>query len=207
MRTTPANRYIQRFITRTDALVSRFDSPLPRDPVERQLCRQVHVEHALYLVIRLQQVWADFCRELVLLSALGRFQTLSGRFLPPAPSVGGMADIQALAAKAKMRLAGPGANWHLPHFAVQLANSLSVANYAQISSGLGAANVSDLTTTRNYIVHPNIFTRQAFVKTVRNLGLFGVDPYELLISPTVGGAKLFEIWVADLQMAAGNAVY
>ena len=192
-----------RFIARTNALIQRFHSPLPRKQSEQVVCQPVHIESRLYLVIRLQMLWGEFCHQLVVRSALGGLRTLRGHVISPAPGVRRLADIQGTV---KKPLSGPGANWHLPAFSVAQASALKVANYNEINTGLGAANVADLIRVRNYIVHPNESTRVEYFQATRNLASIGMGPDALIASRRTGGATLFETWVADCHTAAWNAI-
>lgn len=196
------SQLLGRFISRSDRVVDYFGRPLPPSLAQRLLCTPVHEDARLFLVVRLQWLWSEFCRALVIDSALGGARTRGGRVLPRAPGVSRIADLRTLAGKP---ISGPGANWHDPQFAVGIASRLSTANYYEISTGLGSANVDELRLTRNYIVHPNQVTKAGFDQVTRSRGLMRADALTLIAHRSAGGVRVVEAWVSDLQTAALNA--
>ena len=194
--------YLGRFIGRTNGLVERMNSPLPLAAPERQTCEPVHTDSRKYLILRLQSLWAEFCRQIVIVSAIGGRLTLNGQLLAPAPGIRGFADTSKVIGPLDARHAA----WHQPSISIQAAQDLQVSNYHQLGLGLSSVNLTDLSRTRNYIVHPNERTRRNFAQTARNLGLFDVDPASLVTTIRPGGATLFEEWIGDFQAAATNAV-
>ncbi len=187
------------FVSRTDFLVRKFEAPLASDA-----CIPIHADGRMRMLIRLQHLWAEFCRELVTRSALGGCQTLSGRLLGRVSGVSDWRDIERTAWKESNRRPPP---WHQPKFTLGVANKLAVQNLAQISLGLGAVSpADDLTDIRNYIVHPNERTKLAYNRVTYKLGARGLEPDMLLTSRQIGGATLFEAWVAELQTVAFNAI-
>ncbi len=191
-----------RFIGRTDAMVARMNAPLPRAPGDKRVCEPVHVDGRMFLVVRLLALWGDFCKQIVIRSAVGGLLTLQGKLVDPAPGIQGVADTEKVVGPLDARRA----SWYLPRTSVSAAKDLNVRNYSEIYLGLGAALVTDIAQVRNYIVHPSEETRRRFLQISRNLGLFGLEPAALVSTRRPGGATLFEEWVADLQTAATNAV-
>lgn len=184
-----------RFAQRTDLLVRDFDAPsLART------CTAIHAEGQVRLLIRLQHLWAEFCRELITRSALGSCRTISGSLLTRVPRVNKVRDILGFAKKESK---GGFCPWHDPVFALGVANRLAVQNLSQMSLGLGAVSpANDLTAMRNYAVHPNKRTRTHYEQVTYKIGIPGAQPAELLATRQTGGATLFETWVADLQLIA-----
>ena len=124
---------------------------------------------------------------------------MRGVRLPAAPGVRRIADVQNIVqTKTKKPIMGPRTRWHQPAFSLELAKALEVANYDQISSGIGAANVRELIQIRNYIVHPNQTTKEYFNQIARDLGVTTMVTDDLLTSTRAGGATLFETWLRDL---------
>ena len=193
-----------RFLTRTNQLVQTFGSPVPPAPPFRESCLQLHVYGRLNLVVRLQVLWAEFCRELVERSALGGCRSLGGKVLPRAPGVSGLSDIRKIALAESGRRPPP---WHLTWFAVRVARRVGVQNLVEIRNGLSAVSaVDDLVAVRNYVVHPNEKTRVEYARVARRANCAGAAPQGLLATYQTGGATLFEAWVADLQTMALNAI-
>lgn len=192
--------FLGRFIGRTNALVDRLSAPLPPAVADKKICEPVHADGRMYLVVRLLGLWGEFCKQIVIHSAVGGLLTLQGRLVDPAPGIRALADTD--------KVLGPlgHAPWHQPATSVQAAKDLNVRNYREIDLGLGAAHVTDIVSVRHYIVHPNQDTRRGFLQTTRNLGLVGLEPAALVTSLSPGGATLFEEWVIDLQTAGTNAI-
>lgn len=97
-------------------------------------------------------------------------------------------------------------NWDDPRFALQQASTLQIANYNQVSIGLSSAQTQDMKFVRNFIVHPNEYTRLRYEQVARSLGSQGFSYDHLLSQRIAGGATIFESWVHQLLGAAWNAV-
>lgn len=126
-----------------------------------------------------------------------------------APSVKHVRDIPLVTGQfTKQPFFGPGSQWEDPDYAIRQANYLNVANYAQLSVGLGSVTtiLGYLKRVRNFIVHPNIETRNRYVQTMRVLGHRGLSPIELMNQPMRGGITILNHWVSALETAAWNAV-
>lgn len=203
MRTAALTLLYRRYVARSSLLAYRFSSALPSNPRDMETCIPVHRDGRAYLVVRLQHLWGEFSRELIVRSALGGCITRTGRNLVRPPNVGTFADISKITGKP---MAGPGAYWDHPNFAIARANDLKVANYNEINLGLASAGLTDIRCVRNFLVHPNQSTNANFAQLTKNSGLLGVDPDTLLAQRVAGGATIFETWIADLLTAAWNAV-
>lgn len=196
-------RLYGRYVARSKALLERFKCPLPLDDKESEACCPAHKDGRAYLVVRVQLLWAEFSRQLVIRSAAGRCRTRTGRLLSRVPIMRKPGDYPRIIRQLK---AGPGTKWDEPSFAIQLAYDLSVTNYNQISLGLGSATISEIKCVRNFIVHPNVVTNTNYLQLTRNRGHYNVDPDTLISDRVAGGATLFETWVEDLLVSAWNAV-
>lgn len=192
------------FVARTDFLVSKYDYPLPlpRDAAHRDMCQAINCDGRALMIIRLQLLWGEFCRELVVRSALGGCRTVSGSLLSRGATVSAP---QAIQQAVERRRRPP--TWHITTFAVAIARILGTQNYQQIYLALTQVSpVDDLRIVRNYIVHPGETTRIAYEQVAWKLGTPEADPVSLLAFRLSGGATRFETWVADFQLMALNAV-
>ena len=169
------------------------------------MCESVHRDGEAYLVIKLQHLWGEFCRELVVRSAIGGCETRSGRTLPPVPGVRRVRDISNIAPRLS---SGPQSHWEDPVFAIRQAKRLQVANHNEIDLGLGSVstNLANIKCIRNFIVHPNKNTRGEYYRMTRSIGFAELPPHQLLHQFLYGGATVFDDWVANLMTAAWNAV-
>lgn len=189
------------FVARTGSLASDFRSPLPKNRPYSGTCPPIHEYGRLKLVIRLQMLWGEYCRELVVSSALGDTRTLGGTVLTRVGGVSSATDIINIATAESG--GGRLPPWHRPRFAVQVAARLSVRNLFEIKQGLSAVSpADDLLAVRNYVVHPTRVTKARYLTVTQRLRSSGVGPHSLLSTLLPGGATLFEAWVADLQTIA-----
>jgi hypothetical protein len=192
------------FVARTNLLVEKYDFPIPPDTSHRDMCNAIHSDGRALMIIRLQLLWGEFCRELVMRSALGGYLTITGTFPSASPA---LLSLQAIQQAINLERRGRPPAWHSPVFALAVARRLNIQNYDQVSLALTQASpVDDLRTIRNYIVHPSEFTRIPYVNITWRLGSPGTDPVSLLAVRLPGGATRYETWVADLQTMVLDAV-
>ncbi len=196
----------KRYAIRTKSMEARFLARLPADAAQLRECELVHGDGLAYLAIRLQHLWGEFCRELVVRSAIGRCKTDSGRILPAVRLVKNTGHIAVILG---MDLANPKTRWEQPKYAKQHAKTLGVANYNEIDLGLSSVSdtASRLRTVRNFLVHPNKHTAARYFQLTRMYGLRGFPPEQLLRSTLPGGATVFERWSAEFLNAAKTAVH
>jgi hypothetical protein len=204
----PIKRFVdiyRKFETRTNDLVSEFEdkTSLLRDYGDT--FETIHNDARSFLLIRLQMLWGHFCRELIIRSAFGGYYTISGVVLRKGTLVTDWRSIQAIVRRHSRNSHFP---WHIANFSIRIARDLGINNYRQVSMSLGGLSPMDnIINIRNYVVHPDVFTKTYYEITVRALGItVNIDPIRLMKSRVTGGASLFEQWVADLQMIADNAM-
>ncbi len=191
------------FVGRTDTLIQNFNAPLPSCPSYSASCASLHRSGQRQLVIRLDHLWAEFCRALVTRSALGNVWTLGRVLLPPVPGVTHPSDVQSIAARESR---GPPP-WHNTGFTIRIASKLELANYHTLNISIGAVSpIQDLIDIRNYIVHPNQRTTASYLRISNRFGVESSDPVELLVLPQTGGITLFNAWILRLQSIARAAV-
>ena len=208
MRKKSLNALYGSYAARSRSLLSRSAPSLPADPAEMMICEPIHRDSLAFLVVRLQHLWGEFCRELVVRSALGGCVTRTGVYLPPAAGVNRVRDIPNIIKQfTKEEFSGSRSHWEDPSFAIRHTRRLQVANFNQISLGLGSVTILDhLKSVRNFIVHPNSNTGPKYLQTTRTLGFRGMPPIQLINQHSLGGATIFEMWVLELESAAWVAV-
>ena len=190
------------FTARTNQLVTKYDAPLPPDPNNKYMCPAIHKDGKALMIIRLQLLWGQFCRELVVTSALGRCQTITGTVLIAA--VTSPNEIRRVVNKETKGRPPP---WHKPVFAVTIAQNLGTQNFSQLQLALSRISpVDDLKTVRDYIVHPWESTRLAYIQVSRNLKAPRIDPVPLLAIRGKDGSSTFKNWVIQLQNMALDAI-
>jgi len=190
-----------RFLIRSDSVLRLFLSLDSKSP--KYIGTVYHQNARYFLIHRLLHLWSEFCRSVVVMSALGNCLSLSEQLIPAAPGISSYKDVSVLV---KPRLSGPGTRWENPSWASYQASQLGVTNQSQLSLGFGGAPFNNYRIVRNFVIHPNSFTRSEYVQLTRNFGKLGLGPEALLVSPVAGGATQLETWVIDFQVAALNAI-
>lgn len=195
-----------RFCGRTDALLRDFLVVTPGPHVKFGETPAVTIigYSRGFLVNRLFHLWAEFCRLVVIESALGGCRTLSGTILVNAPNISRVSDIPPIINE--RAIAGPGLNWGAPRWTAQRANTLKLANRSQISLGLGSAPYDTWRRVRNFVIHPNPYTRAEFDVVAFRYSLIGVEPGDLLLLRLPGGGTVMESWLQDFKDAAMNVI-
>ena len=160
----------------------------------------------LVLLSRLQHLWAEFSCELIVRSAMGHCRTRTGFLLPNTPGIRRVSDIPKVSGKP---IAGIKAKWEDPTFSIRYSTVLNVANSNKITQGLSSANVAnleDLKTVRNFIVHSNVHTGDKYTTMLQKHGLFRIKPDQFIREPSSVGGTMFEAWIVNLLDSAWNAV-
>ena len=179
----------ERFVVSTNALVRRFDVDVPGCAPFDSTCPMIHEDGQALLVVRLQNSWADFCRDLIDISASN--------------------DTRCVRKAAKYVVCDMGLGypvWHSSEFVVRVAERLTLTNMDRISLHIGASiSPSHVTNVRNYIVHPTSRNESKYRRVAAAEGVPRADVGTLLNVRSPGGATLFERWVGNLQRTASNS--
>ena len=204
----PVKRFIdiyRKFENRTNGLVSEFEDKVSMVNDYGEVFEKIHNDARSFILIRLQMLWGQFCRELIIRSAFGGYNTISGTALKKGASVTDWRSVQTVVRKRSNNRHPP---WHIANFSIGIAKNLRIQNYGQVSMALGGISPMDYVIgIRNYVVHPEEKTRANYENTLRAMGMtVKIDPISLLRSRVAGGANLFEQWVTDLQTLAVNAM-
>ena len=162
--------------------------------------------------VRLQDAWARFCAEVVVLSALKKPITRNGQRLPRSSSVKSEEDVKRVvwAMSFPKRPMPPTwePGWHRPQIVLDLALKLQLVNYAQIQAGVSLMRspLEDLRQVRNFLVHRGRNTGLT-VRTLsakQGLALSG-RARDIMAQRVVPGVSVFERWVSDLRSMADVA--
>ena len=198
--------FYRGFRNRTDSLLSQFsvNSPSPHFEIDRVPVEIVLGHNRSFLVNRLFHLWGEFCRHVVVASALGDYHTLNGVQLSSAPQISSVSDI-VLAIK-EQSIIGPRLRWGDPTWTVKNLRIIQPVNLQQISLGIGAAPFDEFRRVRNFVIHSNSNTRQHFDRVAFRYSLLGATPDDLLLHRLPGGATIMENWVRAFQDSALEAV-
>jgi hypothetical protein len=159
------------------------------------------------VVIRLHDAWARFCREVVVVSAYGRIETLGGTRLGTChPAIKSRGDvIPVLISLYPNRRAEP--YWFSAADCSDAGRRLGIQNAATVTAALGAANspAAELREVRNFYAHRK---KETAVKAVTAGGFVGRQQPQVfhLNSFVAGGKTILESWTEDLIAVATAAV-
>lgn len=157
-----------------------------------------------FLVNRLFHLWGEFCKSLVIASAVGGYVTYYGQTIARAPNISNKSDI-AKVIKRKS-LDGPGLRWEDPAWTHHRIDELRLSNRNQLKLGIASAPYNDLRVVRHFIVHSNAHTRRDFEGLANKYSLFGAEPEDLLLRRIQGGGTILEVWIREFQIAARAAI-
>lgn len=160
------------------------------------------------VVIRLHDAWARFCRELIILSAVGRTVTLGGA--PLSPSSTSITNcslvIPALLStyRSKKRVFEP--RWAVAQECIEAGKRLGIHNYSTVAAALGAVNspADNIRCVRNYYAHRKRGTAEKAITTKLFSSTTQPRIFELA-AYTSGGSRVIESWVDGLVLIATAA--
>lgn len=199
------NNVYHKFEHRTNSLIREFEDKVNMADDYGDTFTAIHGHARYFMLIRLQALWGHFCRELILRSAIGGYSTVGGIRLHKGTLAGDWNSIQNIVARRSNR-GNPA--WHIPNFSIDIARSIGIQNYRQVSTALGGTSpLNDVLRIRNYLVHPDGTTSSLYETVLRLRGMpTKTNPVDLLNTRIAGGASVFEAWITDLQLIAVNAV-
>ena len=185
--------------------MARYNDTLAADRKGHLVGIETRRESRLFCVVRLQHLWGEFCRELLVRSAVGGASTISGIYLPQVPGIKRAKDVDLMAAQIMNRRRF--IEWYMPAYISKIAHMLKLVNQVQIIQGMNPDDtINDIRSVRNYIVHPTYESYQRYSNTAGKFGVFDPDP-DILLSSSIspGNVTLFEDWVIQLQEITLNA--
>ena len=197
----------EEFKQLSDGIIERFSIPVPMNPPYVHTCPPAHEDGQVFLTVRLQNIWGDYCLRLLEVSAHGGQTGFSGLVISPIVPGSSIAEsnrLVGLAANDVAKTKGlQNPVWHSCQFTLLVANELNLSNYQIINSGLGPnVTAGQNNRVRNYVVHPGSGSSNGYSKVAAFYGMPNSEPVALLQSRQRGGLSLFELWVRDLQRAA-----
>lgn len=203
------NSSLQDFVAKANGLKHRFLAPVPVAPPYSLSCPPVHNDSKQLLIVVLQNIWADFCRELVEHSANGRGPTTGGTILTPIsfpttfPNMDNFLKNTATKIANEMPHRGEYAVWHSVEYVNALMEELKPSNYVTVQSGLGSISAAkNINIVRSYIVHSNA---SEYEKLLNRKGARGLSVVSFLSMKDGGSLSIFEEWVNQLIQGAKNA--
>ena len=206
MHTVRLQSLVSRFWVESESVFNRFSYVFPTG---HETCSQFHLWCQEMCVIRLLDAWARFCRELVLFSATEKPLTAGGTRLPLAPGIATRKDaLQKLQSVYSKLPYEP--RWHDAQACLNGASLLGVANYPNISAGIGVtpSPLEDLRHLRNFVAHRNDRTAARVRVAATNILVAPTsDVIAILQSPSKSPpATVLQLWIRQLQAMSQIAV-
>jgi hypothetical protein len=191
-----------KFVVETNLLVEMFETSANEDR-----CKKIHSSGREGCVIRLNDCWSRFCRELIIQSASCRPITMSGKKLPLAPMINKRNEVIPKIKNLNKSKYEP--LWHHAAVTIKVAQDIKIPNFADVSAGLGLtpSPLEDLNKIRNFLAHRHPDTAQKVEQVAKSLGQPPNIPVDdLLRVISTPGISLFFKWVSELQLMSELAV-
>jgi hypothetical protein len=154
-------------------------------------------------VIRLQDAWARFCRELIIMSASGNSVTLNGSVVPAVIRKRSDVVPALLATYKKRRQYEP--KWERAVDCIDAATRLKVANLGTLAAALGSTNspADEIRHIRNFYAH----RRQGAAARALSCNVFsGTRPIVFdLAAYKSAGERHIDYWTTGLVLVATAA--
>ena len=186
-----------------DRSVTRL-SQLVRVAAQRQTVDLTRKALAEYSLLKLHDVWAFRCRQIVLKSAVGGLITSRGQTVARAThlpkGITPLVLLRSLWANKRIMQSTWEPDWFVPNTCIRAARLLDTHNLAAISAGLGASQAAnEVRTVRNLIAHslPNTWVRYRSL-TIPFHGTVSPDQVILTVD-IVTGTNQFSRWAADFR--------
>lgn len=154
------------------------------------------------VVVRLQDSWATFIKSLILNSASGRAETLSGDKVSSSHAFRSYSEAYTWVMSEHRGSGEP--DWHVADNSLRWCRLLCLSNTREIANALGAANSPEklIRDYRNFIVHRCNHTSNRLKDTLRNQNIRHETLQNLPNEFITGGVPRFENWVRRLQLIA-----
>lgn len=155
-------------------------------------------------VLRLHDAWTRFCRELIIVSAVGRTVTLGGVPLKPStPNITTRNSVMPLLLSMYRKRRRYEPRWGDAKECVDAAQRLAINNFSTVSAALGATNspAQSIRFVRNFYAH----RKQDTAANAATTNLFSSPSCPTvfeLANYVTGGSRVIDIWVTGLVLVA-----
>ena len=197
----------EKFEEETLQIVNRFKTPLPQNGPYDITCAPAHRYCREMCLIRLQDDWARFCRQLIIWSAGRAPETMGGSHLQLVAGISKPSEVIP-----KLNSTRPKRNWerhwHDPIMCLEAARRLQAQNINAISAGLGMSPspLDDLRKLRNFVAHRGQENTSQVRRVAHKLGFKATASAEQIVSTNIfPGQTVFERWVTQLHKMARAA--
>jgi hypothetical protein len=204
MRSSAFSDSLRRFQLENLWLKEHFLTAAARSPKDERALLSAEMA-----VIRLHDAWSRYCKELVIISALGRIHTLGGKYLNPC--IAARSRKQALlsavtAPSGKLRWI----KWGDAGECIKVCARFGISNLNTVAAALGANNTAseEIRCVRNFFAHRGRGTYEMAMKTGRFPASVRPDVWELAIGGLPAGTTgltTIEVWIGNLEATAEAA--
>lgn len=191
-------RAAKNFLRDTQKILE--SAPCPVVPSQWQSTASIPDQsNAAFCIIDLNDVWANFCRELVIDNASGLAKDMSGSPVVP---------VNRLSRKSVLRLVrnrnGFEPRWHAAKETVNAEKKCSSAKSRQIQSALFSVNspAPFVNTVRNYFCHRRSDCRDTLGAHSAYNKLMNYNAYRIINFLRPDGRRNIEFWIEELRLIA-----
>lgn len=151
---------------------------------------------AAYLLIELNDLWADFCRTLILQNAMGRATDLGGNPIVPVRNFATEEDV--LNAVRDKR--GYEPRWHNATKATRAEGNCATNKSRQIRDALTSSQspAPIVNSVRNYLAHRRSDCREILSSQNAYVSATNFDPFKIGNFPKRDGRRTIEFWVDEM---------
>lgn len=199
--------HAHQFARQSQRLLKTFDATNHTDT--GSCCSQSHGPTRVACVINLNDYWSQFCKNVMVSSAVGGWTSRSGVMLSRVTGLGSNNDVMGLL-RSTYRSRPPfwEPNWTVASDFIDACRRVGISNLADVSAAIGATGspAEELRLTRNYLAHRNADTAARAISVLAFYGATApLDVDAVITRPAHAGAHLFETWVNGLTAVAFTA--
>lgn len=195
-----------RFLKETAWLLAEFDWSVREVRFAPVPTRQARLA-AEMCVMRLDDAWARFCRELVILSAGCAPLTVAGLRVPRAAGISARREvIPRLFAISRGFNREP--DWGTTDKCLDAARRLQIVNFSTIAAALGAtvSPAHDVRQFRNFLAHRYIGTVDRIKQRAYYQSALRIQIDQLPMQLVPPGVTLMENWITRFRLVAAAAI-
>ncbi|MBV7265277.1 hypothetical protein [Erythrobacter ani] len=188
----------QEFLRKTHKLLTVFPSSPSLAAWNRDTPKDVQ-HNAAYCIIDLNDLWGDFCRELIIDNASGHATDLSGVRVHPTNRFGRRDILNAVSNNL-----GHEPKWHSAKAAVKAEKKCDSNKSAQIQLALFATSspAPFINTVRNYFCHRRSNCRERLGAHSAYDSRMNYDAYRIGNFLRADGRRNIEFWIDELRLIA-----
>jgi hypothetical protein len=194
-----------RFEQACSAIDRRIVYALKLDPTDNLITNSV----IAFCVVKLHDQWNARCRELIIRSARGNCETLTGTVLPRSTRINPIQQLRNTWSKKSTMSTAWEPDWHVPEVSIRAAGLLGIANYEAVTNAFAAITImEEMRWTRNAIAHELPRTYQQFRHNqALRFAISDYCPAEYAVQRIPETADMIiDIWMNEMMLALRAAI-